>query len=53
MKMYFPLFKKSGGVNFDYLPRRGVFWKIKKGGGSMVPGQVFLKGGGGAGTFPI
>ena len=32
---------------------KGGIWKIKKGGGSMVQGQVFLKGGGGADTFPI
>ena len=36
----------------------GGIWKTKKGGGSTVQGQVFLKGGGGgggggAGTFPI
>ena len=36
---------------FDYLPRRGRSEK-KKGGGSMVQGQVFLKGGGATGTFP-
>ena len=48
-----PLFLKGGGVNFDYLPQRGEIWKIKKGGGSMVQGQVFLKGREGAGTFLI
>ena len=37
---------------FDYLPRRGESEKIKKGGGSMVQRQVFLKGGA-IGTFPI
>ena len=39
-----PFFLKgggAGGVNFYYLPRL----KIKKGGGSMVQGQVFLKSG--------
>ena len=47
-----PLFKgEGGGVNFDYLPWRGGIWKIKKGGGDMVQGQVFLKGG--TVTFPI
>ena len=41
-----PLFKgEGGGVNFDYLPWRGGIWKIKKGGGDMVQGQVFLKRG--------
>ena len=40
-----------GGANFDYLPQRGGSAKSKKGGGSMVQGQVFLKGGGG--FFPI
>ena len=28
------------------IPRGEGLWKIKKGGGSMVQGQVFLKGGG-------
>ena len=37
---------------FDYLPRRGESEKLKKGGGSMVQRQVFLKGGA-IGTFPI
>ena len=32
-------------------PPEGAIWK-KKGGGSMVQGQVFLKGGGATGTFP-
>ena len=47
-----PLFFKGGGggggvdVNFKYLPGRGEYEKLKKGGGSMVLGQVFLKGGG-------
>ena len=35
-----------GGVNFDYLPQRGGSEKLKKGGGSIVQGQVFLKEGG-------
>ena len=46
-------FKGGGGLNFEYLPqkRRGI-WKIKKWGGNMVQGQVFLKGrDGGAGTL--
>ena len=47
-----PLFLE-GKVNFDYLPWRGEFEKLKKGGGSMVRGQVFLKEGGTAGTFSI
>ena len=34
-----------GEVNFDYLPLRGESEKLKKMGGSMVQGQVFLKGG--------
>ena len=49
-----PFLKKGGGgVNFNYLPGRGGgwIWKIKKGGGSMLQGQVFLKGG--PGTFVI
>ena len=46
-----PPFFKGGGVNFKYLPRRGESEKIEKGGGSMVQGQVFLKGR--AGIFPI
>ena len=41
----------KGGVNFHYLPWRGDFEKLKKGGGSMVQGQVFLKDGGW--TLPI
>ena len=48
-----PPFFKGGGVNFNYLPRRGDSEKLKKGCGSMVQGEVFLKGGGEAGTFPI
>ena len=41
-----PPFLKGGGVNFDYLPQReGESEKLKKGGGSMVQGQVVLKGG--------
>ena len=40
-------FLKWGEVNFDYLPRRGrESENFKKGVGSMVQGQVFLKGGG-------
>ena len=39
--------------NFNYLPRRWGSEKLKKEGGSMVQGRVFLGGGGGAGTFPI
>ena len=37
------------GANFKYLPQGSE--KLRKGGESMVQGQVFLKGG--AGTFPI
>ena len=39
----------KGGVNFDYLPffGRGESEKLKKAGGSMNQGQVFLKGEGG------
>ena len=48
-----PFFLKGGGVNFNYLPRRGDSEKLKKGCGSMVQGEVFLKEGGEAGTFPI
>ena len=48
-----PVFFKGGGVNFNYLPRRGDSEKLKKGCGSMVQGEVFLKWGGEAGTFPI
>ena len=44
---------KGEEVNFDYLPRRGLTWKIKKGGGSIVLMQVFLKVAGGASTFPF
>ena len=40
----FPLsFLKGGEVNFDDLPWRGESEKLKKAGGSMVQGQVFLK----------
>ena len=35
---------KKEGVNFNYLPRSGESEKLKKGNGSMVQGQVFLKG---------
>ena len=38
-------FLKQGKVNFDYLPRRRESEKLKKGGGSTMQGQVFLKGG--------
>ena len=55
-----PSFLKVGSreVNFDYLPWRGESEKLKKAGGSMVQGQVFLKWAGvggerGAGTSPI
>ena len=45
-----PFFLKGRGVNSNYLPRRGgESEKLKKGGGSLVQGQVFLKGGGGGG----
>ena len=40
-----PLFFLTGGVNFNYLLRRGESEKLKKGGGSMAQGQVFLGGG--------
>ena len=36
-------FLKVGGVNFDYLPQSGGSEKLKKGGGSIVQGKVFLK----------
>ena len=42
-KVWSPLLK--GEANFNYLPWRGDFEKFKEGGGSMVQGQVFLKGG--------
>ena len=49
-----PALFRGGGVNFKYLPWRGRESKIlKKGGGSMVQGQIFLKGRGGAGTFSV
>ena len=35
-----PIFLKRGKVNLDYLPRRGEYEKLEKGGGSMVKGQV-------------
>ena len=42
------LFLLKGRINFKYFfPRMGRIWKIKKRGGGMVQGQVFLKGGGG------
>ena len=47
---------QKGEVDFNYLPQRGESEKLKRGGGSMVQGQVFLKGGrggGGAGPFTI
>ena len=50
--IFSPLFKE-GGVNFDYLPWRGGESELKEVGGSMVQGQVLLKRGGGADTFPI
>ena len=41
---FFFFFKREGGVNFDYLPGEGgKSEKLKKGFGSMVQGQVFLK----------
>ena len=40
-------FLKRVEVNFDYLPQSGESEKLEKGGGSMVQGQVLLKGGGG------
>ena len=43
----------GGEVNFNYLPQRGESEKLKKGGGSMLQGYVFLRGGWGAATFPI
>ena len=50
-----PFFSNGGEVNFNNLPRRGGSEKLKKGGGSMVQGQVFLKTGVGEGAyiFPI
>ena len=47
------LFKGGGksGVNFNCFHRRRQSEQLKKGGGSIVQGQVFLKGG--AGTFPL
>ena len=45
-----PLFK-GRGANFNCLSRWGRLWKIKKGDGSIVQGQFFLKKGEGAGTF--
>ena len=36
-------FKKEGGSKFRLSPPEGGIWKIKKGGGSMVQGQVLLK----------
>ena len=40
-----PLFILKGGsrVNFDYLPQGGGPENLKKGGGSLVQGQAFLK----------
>ena len=40
------------GINFNDLPRWEGIWKIKKGGGILVQGQVFLKGRGGGWHFP-
>ena len=50
-----PPFLKEGKVHFNYLPQRGEgdSEKLKKGDGSMVQGQVFLKEGRWAGTFRI
>ena len=45
-----PIFK--GGNKFLRPPDGGI-WKIKRRGGGMVQVQVFLKGGQGAGIFPI
>ena len=41
-----PFFLKGREVNFDYLPRKGEYERIQKGGGSMGQGQIFLKEGG-------
>ena len=41
-----PIFLKGREVNFNYLPRKGEYEKIQKGGGSMGQGQIFLKEGG-------
>ena len=39
-----PFFKGGRGVHFNYLPQSGDgSEKSKKGGGSLVQGQVFLK----------
>ena len=38
-------FKKEVGVNFDYLPQKGESEILKKGSGSRVQWQVFLKWG--------
>ena len=46
-KFWLPLSKGQGGGGRG----GGWFWKIQKGGGSMVQGQVFLREG--AGTFPV
>ena len=56
----------EGRSKFWFPPTEGGIWKIKKrawkygagaglykGGRSTVQGQVFIKGGGGADTFPI
>ena len=41
-------FKRGGGSKFLLPPLEGDgIWKLKKGVGSMVQGQVYLKGGGG------
>ena len=56
-----PPFLKGGIVNLDYHlrirgdggGRGGESEKLKKGGGSMFQGQVFLKRGRGADTFPV
>ena len=57
-KHYFYIVIKSGEVNLFTSSGGGESEKLKKGGGSMVHGLVFLKGvggwgEGGAATFPI
>ena len=44
-------FLKAENVNIDYLPRTGGSEKLEKEDGSIVQGQVFLKGE--ADTFSI
>ena len=48
-----PLFKGGRLILITSPGRGGDSEKLKKGGGSMVQGQVFLKEGGTAGTFSI